>query len=457
MISLNALSSKSYYVVGLARSGQATVKALRKAGAKVFVFDDSVDPIEPDYITPEEINWSTLDGLILSPGIPHTFPRPHRTAELARAHNVPIVCDIDLLAQACPKALFVGITGTNGKSTTTALLHHLLPDSHMGGNIGVPVLSLEADPEKADELFLLELSSYQLERVPHLKCALAVWLNITPDHLDRHGDFQGYVEAKRKLFLPFGDPQTVIIGVDDETSFEVYESLKKDASKKVIPISVCKILQGGVSVVEGILYDQGQKIGSVLEAKGLLGIHNHQNIAAAYGVLKTLRESFSLNGVTCFKGLPHRQEYVACKENVTFINDSKATNITSTLRALSCYKNVHLVLGGIAKESGLSSLEQEKDAVAHAYVFGQAASRFSQELTEKGIPYSCFKTLEEAAQKAAHNAFQEAAHSTKSTTVLLSPACSSFDQFKDFEKRGETFKAIIHDLINRQEGSVSHG
>lgn len=457
MIPLNALSSKSYYVVGLARSGQATVAALKEAGATVFVFDDSVEATEPDYMTPEKVNWSALDALILSPGIPHSFPKPHKAAELAKAHNVPILCDVDLLAQACPKAFFIGITGTNGKSTTTALLHHLLPDSHMGGNIGVPVLALDADPEKQDDLFLLELSSYQLERVPHLKCSLAILLNIMPDHLDRHGDFQGYIDAKKNLLLPFGQPQTVIISLDDEASVKVYESLKKDISKKVIPLSVCKILQEGISVVDGILYDQGQKVSSVLEAKNLLGPHNHQNIAAVYGGLKALGEPFSLESLIHFKGLPHRQEYVACKRNVTFINDSKATNITSTLKALGCYKNIHLVLGGVAKESGLSGLEQGKNAIAHVYVFGQAASQFSQELTEKEMPHSCFKTLKEATQRAAYEAFQGAAHGAQSSTVLLSPACSSFDQFKDFEKRGEVFKWLVHDLIKQQEGSMSHG
>lgn len=455
MISLNALSSKSYYVVGLARSGRATVKALKKAGAEVFVFDDSVEPTEPGYIRPEDVEWSALDTLVLSPGIPHTFPTPHKAAELARAHNVPILCDVDLLAQTCPKALFVGITGTNGKSTTTALLHHLLPDSHMGGNIGVPVLDLKANPDGSDDLFLLELSSYQLERVPHLKCAIAVWLNISPDHLDRHGDFKGYIDAKKNLLLPFGDPQKVIISIDDKVSFEIYEVLKKDVSKKVIPLSVCEKLQDGVSVIAGVLYDQGQEIGSVLEAKSLLGAHNHQNIAAVYGVLKTFGKSFVIEEVNHFKGLPHRQEYVACTENVTFINDSKATNITSTLRALTCYENVHLLLGGVAKESGLEDLEKEKKAVSHAYVFGQAAPQFAQDLTEKGIPHSCFKTLDEATQKAACDAFQKSAHGA--ATVLLSPACSSFDQFKDFEQRGETFKTLVHKLINQQEGGVSHG
>ncbi len=457
MISLKALSSKAYYVVGLARSGQATVRALKKSGARLFVFDDSVESSVPDYIRPEDVDWSALDGLILSPGIPHTFPNPHKTAELAKAHNVPILCDVDLLAQACPKAFFVGITGTNGKSTTTALLHHLLPESYMGGNIGFPVLALEADAKKQDDLFLLELSSYQLERVPHLKCGVAVCLNITPDHLDRHGDFQGYVEAKKKLFLPFGDPQTVIIGIDDEASFEIYNSLKKDEAKKVIPLSGCKILQEGISVLDGVLYDRGRKVASLLEAKSLLGTHNHQNISAAYAVMKALGKSFALEDVIFFKGLPHRQEYVEHKRNVTFINDSKATNITSTLKALSCYSSVHLLLGGIAKASSLSDIEQEKNAIAHAYVFGDAVKQFSQELTEKGIPHSCFKTLEEATQKAACDAFQEADRGAKEITVLLSPACSSFDQFKDFEKRGEAFKLVVHDIVNQQEGAVSHG
>tara|TARA_R110002095_G_scaffold147804_2_gene127826 strand:- start:1329 stop:2693 length:1365 start_codon:yes stop_codon:yes gene_type:complete len=454
MISLASLKHKIYYVVGLARSGEATVKALRKAGAKVFRFDDSIDPETGDYVVPEEIDWSVLDGLILSPGIPHTFPQPHKTAEMARAHNVPILCDVDLLAQACPKATFVAITGTNGKSTTTALLHHLLPDSHMGGNIGRPVLDLDADPAKQGDLYFLELSSYQLERVPHLKSSIAVWLNITPDHLDRHGDFQGYVAAKKKIFTPFGDPQTIIIGVDDDASFHVYEDLKRDAAKKIIPVSVCKILPEGIAIVETILYDQGQKVCSLKGLKNLVGSHNHQNIAAAYGVLKSLGHPFVLEDVISFKGLAHRQEYVARQGNIIFINDSKATNLTSTLRALSCYENVHLLLGGIAKDSSLSALVPYKKSITHAYLFGKSAPQFSQELTEKGIPHSCFETLEEATRAALQNAAQ---NNAKKAIILLSPACASFDQFKDFEQRGEAFKAVVHHLIKEQEESIAHG
>ena len=174
-------------------------------------------------------------------------------------------------------------------------------------------------------------------------------------------------------------------------------------------------------------------------------------------MLKTLGKPFVLDNIMNFKGLPHRQEYVAHKDNVTFINDSKATNITSTLRALSCYDTVHLVLGGIAKDSGLSGIEQEKKSIVHGYVFGEATEQFSRELSEKGIPHFCFKTMKEATQKAACAAFSESAHTAKKSTVLLSPACSSFDQFKDFEHRGEAFKSVVHDLINQQEGSLSHG
>lgn len=454
MIPLHSLSSKVYYIVGLARSGKATLAALKKAGARVFLFDDSLDPGTEDYRAPEEMNWSVIDALILSPGIPHTFPKPHRAAQMARQNNVPILCDIDLLAQACPKATFIGVTGTNGKSTTTALLHHLLPMSSMGGNIGRPVLDLDIDPAKQDELILLELSSYQLERVPHLICNIAVWLNVTPDHLERHGNFQGYVDAKKALFSPFGESQTVLIGLEDQASFDVYEDLKKDPIKKVIPFSISKMLQDGISVVGGVLYDQGQEICSLSGSKTLKGVHNHQNIAAAYGVMKALGKPFVLDEVLSFKGLSHRQEYVGERGLVTFINDSKATNITSTLRALSCCgHDVHLIVGGVAKDTGLAGLEAYKKSLTHVYVFGQAAGQFSQELTEKKLPHSCVETLEEATKAA----YQRAMKCSKKATVLLSPACASFDQFKDFEQRGEIFKSLVYPFIKEQKESVSHG
>ncbi len=430
MIPLTALKGKKYYVVGLARSGLATVAALEKAGAIVYVFDDS----KQGGVSPEEIEWSSLEALVLSPGIPHRYPKPHKAAELARLHHVPIICDVDLLAETCPGATFVWVTGTNGKSTTTALLQHLLPEAQMGGNIGVPVLELEPFENK-EGVYLLELSSYQLERVPHLKADSAVWLNVTPDHIDRHGDLAGYVAAKKNIFTAFGESQNVIIGIDDPESEAVYHELLKDKAKKVVPLSIHKILEKGLSVQEGIFYDNAQKVCYLKGLINLPGIHNYQNIAAAYGVLKFLNKPFDLEEVIQFSGLPHRQEDVGSLGKVIFVNDSKATNIESTLRALACYECVHLILGGIAKDSGLRGLENYKDIIEHVYVFGRAAQQFSTELSHDSIPHSVFETLEEATDAAASKAQQG--------VVLLSPACASFDQYKDFEERGEDFKTIV--------------
>lgn len=442
MISLSLLKDQKYYVVGLARSGLATIAALKKAGATVFVFDDATQ----EGVSPENIEWSALDALVLSPGIPHIHPTPHRAADLARRHCVPIICDIDILAQVCPDATFVGITGTNGKSTTTALLQHLLPDSQMGGNIGVPVLEL--DPfESKEGVYLLELSSYQLERVPHLKSDIAVWLNVTADHIDRHGDLDGYIKAKKNIFTPVGIPQRIIIGIDDPESQAVYEDLLRDCSKSIMPLSTHKILDKGLSVIEGVLYENAQEMYSLESLDNLPGSHNHQNIAAAYGVLHYLTKPFDLEGIASFSGLPHRQEILGSVGDITFVNDSKATNIDSTLRALSCYECVHLILGGVAKGSGLKGLEACKKSIEHAYVFGRAAQQFSKELSLSAIPHSVFETLEDATHAAAHQVHKG--------TVLLSPACASFDHYQDFEERGEAFRAIVRTILEKRR--AAHG
>ena len=436
MIPLLPFANMSIYVVGLGKSGYATLAALREVRSDVWYFDDAQEgDVSPSGgIAPHLIPWPEIDLLVLSPGIPHTYPAPHKAAQRADDYGIPIVCDVDLLAQACPKATYVCVTGTNGKSTTTALLNHLLPKAQMGGNIGTPVLDLKPFYKKED-VYLLELSSYQLERVPHLKPDVAVWLNITPDHLERHNDMAGYVESKKNIFASKGVSQQVIIGIDDAESLAVFKELQRDSSKAITPISLCQKLEKGLSVIEGILCDDGEKVADLNSFSNLPGSHNHQNIAAAYGAMKALKEDVDFEEVATFKGLPHRQELIARRGDVVLINDSKATNIESTLRALACYENVSLIMGGVAKESGLQGLEAYKNTIAHVFIYGQAASQFSKELTEKNIPYSVFKTLEEATF--------EALSKTTNGTVLFSPACASFDQFKNFEERGDAFKDYV--------------
>ena len=431
MIPLERFKDLSVYVVGLGKSGQATVAALTKAGTDLYFFDDA----QKGGVQPDQVPWSDLDYLVLSPGIPHTYPKPHKAAQLARDHNVPIICDVDLLAQACPGATYVSMTGTNGKSTTTALLNHLLPLAQMGGNIGRPVLTLEPFDKKED-IYLLELSSYQLERVPHLRSDVVVWLNITPDHLERHKDMVGYVAAKRNIFADFGIPQQVVIGIDDPDSLTIFKELEKDLSKRVTSLSLCQKTDKGLSVLEGILYDEGVFVADLNDFKALPGVHNHQNIAAAYGVLKALNQSFDWERVTSFKGLPHRQEIIAQQGNVLVVNDSKSTNIVSTLRALACYKFVYLIVGGIAKASALQGLEDYKGVLEHVFVFGQAASKFSDDLKEKNIPHSVCDTLKEATLSAL---------SSVSTGTI-------FDQFKSFEDRGDAFKEYVKTAYQRREG-----
>lgn len=435
MIPVSNYKNQLVVVMGLGRTGLSSVQALQAGGANVIAWDDNVQnqtniPLQP----PEQIDWTQVAALILSPGISHLHP----VALLAKQYQVPILCDIDLLAQSCPHTHYIGITGTNGKSTTTALLGHLL-QAPVGGNIGKPVLELEAH----HHTYVLELSSYQLERCPHLHVNTAVWLNITPDHLERHGDLAGYVAAKKHIFTPFGQPQNIAISVDDAESFTVYQELIQDAAKNVIPVSLTRPLEHGIYVANGILIDQ-EPILNLKKLTNLKGMHNWQNIAMAYAAVRLAGFHFDVEALYQFKGLPHRQEPCGIINDIEFINDSKATNIDSTLKALPYYKNIHLILGGLPKADMLQGIEAFKDHIVFAYLIGQASDMFAKYLSSHGIPFQKCNILETAVQQAFSKA--QANH-----TILLSPACASFDQFKDFEQRGERFKELVQKLAHTQQ------
>ncbi len=424
MITSPAFRGKRYAVLGLARSGLATVRALIASGAEVTAWDsnevarakvsESVALADP--VT---IDLAGFDGVVVSPGVPINR---HPIAEYARAANVPLIGDIELFAQArasLPPHKVVGITGTNGKSTTTALVHHILQTagvpSLMGGNIGLPMLGRDPLPEGG--VYVLELSSYQVDLTHSLDCDIAVLLNITRDHLDRYDGFADYAAAKERLFtLQHVDKIAVIATEDDRTRMiasRLNHRLMRVTSKSVTDQSSWPALQGP---------------------------HNAQNVAAAIDVAKALGVAPDIveRGLATYPGLPHRMERIRDLGGVLYVNDSKATNATSTAPALAAYPAIHWILGGQAKTDELDACAPHFSNVRAAYVIGEAADMF-EALLSPHIPVVNCKTLDAAISAAALAA-------KAGETVLLSPACASFDQFKDYEARGDAFRAAVEAL-----------
>ncbi|GAB3449928.1 UDP-N-acetylmuramoyl-L-alanine--D-glutamate ligase [Insolitispirillum peregrinum] len=440
-------------IVGLGKSGLSAARALSADGAKVLVWDDNPDArqkaAEAGYtvVEPNENSWSDVDRVIWSPGIPHTHPKPHPLAQLAARLGKPMVCDVDLLCDTNTQPFYVGITGTNGKSTTTALITHILKSAgqqaEAAGNIGIP--ALDSPTLGMTGTYVLELSSYQLELVPSLRLDVAVWTNITPDHLDRHGGMDGYVTAKRRLFQNQKYPSHAVIGVDDDYSARVCAELIRQGGSQVIPVSVTRAVENGVYVKDGMLIDatgrRPQEICDLREMKTLPGAHNWQNAALAYAASRCRGVSLPriLDALRSFPGLPHRQQLVAVIEDVAFINDSKATNADAASKALGCYTDVLWIAGGKAKEGGIASLAPLFPRIKHAFLIGESANDFAAVLKAANVPCTISGTLENAVEQADEMA-------DHGDTVLLSPACASFDQFRSFEHRGEVFMDIVHEL-----------
>lgn len=461
MIPITEYTGRDVAVFGLARSGLSAVRALLAGGANVHAWDDNEVAranAEKECIVLSDINardWRGFAALVLSPGVPLTHPRPHRVVELARSVGVPIVGDIELFARAVnalpahgrPK--IVGVTGTNGKSTTTALIGHILKsagrDVRIGGNIGTGVLDLE--PLHAGAYYVLELSSYQLDLEESLRCTVAVFLNLTPDHLDRHGDMGGYLAAKRRIFRNQGAGDWAVVGVDDAYGAQICTELTSGA-RQAAPISAGQALSRGVATLGGRLYDalqgRAELVLDMREAQALPGRHNAQNAAAAYAACRALglttREIAA--GIATFPGLEHRLERVGDIEGVTFINDSKATNADATAQALAVYDRVYWIAGGKAKDGGIEALAKFFPRIAKAYLIGEAAPKLALTLAGQAPSVQC-ATMD----KAVTQAFKDArASKDKNAIVLLSPACASFDQYKDFEARGAHFKNLVQAL-----------
>ncbi len=459
MIELAATSGQTWAVMGLGASGIATAEALARAGARVLAWDDDAGrraAAQSRGIALTDlahVDLSSAKGLLLSPGIPHTFPRPHPTAEAARKAGVPILCDIDLLLGANEEtgAAVIGITGTNGKSTVTALIGHCLRSAgvscSVGGNLGPAALGLDAQGKGG--AYVLELSSYQIERIATAGFDVAVLINITPDHLDRHGGMAGYVAAKERLFgLMRGPRSLAVIGADDDHCRAIADRLRAAGASRVVAVSADGPVAGGVWVEAGRVMDATtgtlRRIADISAVVTLPGAHNWQNAAAATAALLAfgLAPEAIARGLATYPGLAHRQERVREIGRVAYVNDSKATNADAALRALVCYDDIFWIAGGLAKDGGFEALAPALARIRHAYLIGKAAPEISQFLHGR-VPETASGTLE-AALAAAHAAAQRHARATgRPAVVLLSPACASFDQFANFEARGDAFRRLV--------------
>jgi UDP-N-acetylmuramoylalanine--D-glutamate ligase len=367
----------------------------------------------------------------------------------ARAAGVEIVGDVELLWRAMPERKFIGITGTNGKSTTTALIGHILERARqtvqVGGNIGTPALSLEA--LWAEGSYVLEMSSFQLDLTCNMSFNIAVMLNIAPDHLDRHGDMAAYITAKKNIFRA-GRLKTAVLGIDSPAMLRIYEELRNRDGLEVIPIATGRRLLNGVAVNGGLLEGYGQAVCDLEAATALPGSHNWQNAAAAYATTRALGidPEVIARALLSFPGLAHRMERISAIDGVQFINDSKATNGDAAARALACFSPIYWIAGGRNKSNGLKALQPNFRRIAHAFLIGEAEQDFADEL-EGRVNYSRCGTLDNALEAAAAQARTDG---RAGAVVLFSPACASFDQYSDFEARGEAFRKLVMNLEQRQ-------
>ncbi len=446
-----ALKNKAVLIVGLGKSGMPVFDACEKAGIKTVLWDDSADQRKAAaekgarVEDPATLDFSTIAMLCLSPGIPLTHPKPHAAVVKAQSAHVEVVGDIELFHRAKPKARTIGITGTNGKSTTTALIGHILKEakipSAVGGNIGEAVLTLPDLPD--DACYVLEMSSYQTDLCPTFAPDIALLVNVSPDHLDRHGGMAGYVAAKEHMFKGTG---LAVISLDDEWCTGVYDRVKKKAQRRIVAISVVRPLTHGIFVSkEGQLFDGKNKVIDLNTCKALQGQHNWQNAAFAYAACREIIDTPATiaRAIQTFPGLIHRQNIVTSIGPVTYINDSKATNDQAASMALRTFPLIYWIAGGKPKEGGYAECEKYLERVRHAFLIGQAEEEMATWLHSKNIHFTRSGTLDKAVE-AAHRMAQE--EKRDKAVVLLSPACASQDQFKNFEHRGEVFTALVKAL-----------
>ncbi|MDO8288856.1 MAG: UDP-N-acetylmuramoyl-L-alanine--D-glutamate ligase [Parvibaculum sp.] len=454
MIPATSFNNRLVAVFGLGKSGLSTVRALEAGGARVVAWDDGEArraEAAAAGVTLEDLttrDWSDIAALILSPGVPLTHPVPHPSVVCAHKAGVEVIGDVELFHRAvralAPDVKIVGITGTNGKSTTTALIGHMVTacgdNAQVGGNIGKPVLEL--DLPTASTVYVVELSSYQIDLAPGFTPAIGILLNVTPDHIDRHGTIENYAAIKARLFAHQGKGDTAIVGVDDAYTSAICAKLEAGRAQTVISVSVGRSLPRGLSVINGKLQSDGVVVGDFSGLRTLAGAHNWQNAAVAFAAGRALGYSADaiLKSFATFPGLAHRMEIVAEEAGVRYVNDSKATNADAASKALATYNNIYWIIGGKSKEGGIESLAEYFPRLARAYLIGAAADEFAATLEGK-VGYVQCGTLDRAVEVAMHDA--QAASGDALRVVLLSPACASFDQFPNFEVRGEMFREAV--------------
>ncbi len=453
MTPVTSMAGRHVALFGLGGSGLATALALQAGGARVTAWDDNeakaAEAAAKGVGTGDlrGLDWGGVDALLLSPGVPLTHPQPHWTVELARAAGVEVIGDIELFCRErraiAPDSPLVAITGTNGKSTTTALVAHILRsagrDVQMGGNIGTAILSL-APPSPA-RVHVVECSSFQIDLAPGLDPTVGLLLNVSPDHLDRHGTMEAYAAIKERLVA---GARVAVVGVDDAWSAAIADRVG------AVPVSVERPLADGYAGEAGRVVLMRE--GAALEAYDLAGIgslrgaHNAQNAAAAIAAAREigLDRAAILGGLRSFPGLAHRMEGVGYVGRVLFVNDSKATNADSTEKALSSFERIHWILGGKAKAGGIEPLAPYFPRVARAYLIGEASDAFAATL-ENRVAYERCGTLDAALARAAAVAVA-ADDADPEPVVLLSPACASYDQFPNFEVRGNRFRDLVRAL-----------
>ena len=458
MIPVTSFAGKTVAVFGLGGSGLISAQALIAGGAEVVAYDDSdasISKAKAAGIATDDlrkIDWSKVSALLLSPGVPLTHPSPHWSVVLARNAGAEVIGDVELFCRErrklAPRAPFVAITGTNGKSTTTALIAHILReagrDVQLGGNIGTAILSL--DPPTNNRFYVIECSSYQIDLAPTLDPSVGILINLSPDHLDRHGTMENYAAVKERLVA---QAQVSLVGVDDELSDAIGRRLSQRDGLRVIPVSAQRELQWGyfvrgtqiVSRGADQTPEQAEVLGDLAGIGSLRGRHNAQNAAFACGAAWHcgLQPTAIAKGLRTFPGLAHRMEQVGRKGAVLFVNDSKATNADSSAQALASFTDMFWVAGGKPKAGGITSLEKFFPRIRKAYLVGEAADEFAATLDGK-VPYEKAGTIDRAVEASARDAERSG---LKEPVVLLSPACASFDQFRNFEVRGDHFRELV--------------
>jgi UDP-N-acetylmuramoylalanine--D-glutamate ligase len=463
VIPVTTFAGKKVAVFGLGGSGLVSASALLAGGANVIGWDDSEASVTKARAAGipisdlRETDWSKIAALVLAPGVPLTHPEPHWTVKLAQSAGVEVIGDIELFcrerAHRAPGSPFVAITGTNGKSTTTALIAHLVKsagmDAQLGGNIGTAVLSLQPPDNHVKPLrvHVVECSSYQIDLAPSLDPSVGILINLSEDHLDRHGTMEHYAEVKERLVAGVPGTGTAIVGVDDNWCSTVADRLEK-AGKRLVRISVKRKLAGGI-YADGPRLIRAEASGALEIADltgigSLRGLHNAQNAACAAAAALALGfEPAAIQaGLKSFPGLAHRMEEVGRRGFVLFVNDSKATNADSAAQALACFTDIYWIAGGKPKTGGIESLRAFFPRIRKAYLIGEAAEDFAKTLGND-VPHEIDGTLDKAVAAATRDA---EASPNREPVVLLSPACASFDQYRNFEVRGDAFRTLVKTL-----------